>query len=316
MKPFISPVMAAVLGLAASHAAPPALEFSPIRRLTNSEMLLRLSAPTGSYCRLEVSTNLAQWNGLVTLWNAGVTQHTDSAAPFLRSRFYRALTLSGTNLVTGDHLVTTNAEVVLYPGNHAGLALGWNGRMVYVDPVTNVFRSLPPADLILLTHAHTDHLSTNTIRAVRGSNVVILAPSAVAGSLPTDLRTNTTVLANGASTNWLGMLVEAMPMYNLSSGYHPKGVGNAYVLTLDGRRIYISGDTDNTPEVRALTNIDAAFLCMRPPYSMDVTNAASAVRTFRPRVVYPYHYLGNDVNVFKQLVGTDLGIEVRLRAWY
>ena len=311
-------VLAAVtgLGLAGSLAAQPALEFSPIRKLTNSDMLLRLSAPTNSYCRIDVSTNLAQWNGFVTLWNTGVTQHTDSAAPFLRSRFYRALTLPGTNIVTGDHLVTTNTEVVMYPGNHAGLALLWDGRMIYVDPVTNVFRSLPPADLILLTHAHSDHLNATTINAVKGPTAVIIAPQAVKTGLPANLQAITTVLTNRASTNWLGMLVEAMPMYNLSSGYHTKGAGNAYVLTLDGRRVYLSGDTDNTPEVRALTNIDVAFLCMRPPYSMDVTNAASAVRTFRPRVVYPYHYLGNDVNRFKQLVGTDLGIEVRLRSWY
>ena len=316
MKTVFCLVAVTGLGLAASRAAEPALEFSSLRKLTNSEMLLRLSVSTGSYCRIDASTNLAQWNGFVTLWNAGVTQHTDSAAPFLRSRYYRALTLPGTNIVTGDHLVTTNTEVVIYPGNHAGLALLWVGRMIYVDPVTNVFRGLPPADLILLTHAHADHLNTTTLNAVKGLNAVIIAPQAVKTALPANLQTITTVLTNSASTNWLGVLVEAVPMYNLSSGYHPKGAGNAYVLTLDGRRVYISGDTDNTPEVRALTNIDVAFLCMRPPYSMDVTTAASAVRAFRPRVVYPYHYLGNDVNLFKQLVGTDLGIEVRLRSWY
>ncbi len=316
MKTVLCLVAVAGLGLAASHAAEPALEFNSIRELTNHEMLLRLSVSPASYCRVDVSTNLAQWNGFLTFWNAGVTQHTDSGAPFLRSRFYRALTLTGTNYVTGDHLVTTNTDVVLYPGNHAGLALAWNARTIYVDPVTNVFRSLPRADLILLTHAHADHLDANTINAVKGPAAVIIAPQAVKTALPAGLQAITTVLANGASTNWLGMLVEAMPMYNLTSGYHPKGVGNAYILTVDGRRVYISGDTDNTPEVRALTNIDVAFVCMRPTFTMDMATAASAVRTFRPRVVYPYHYLGNDVTVFKQLVGTDLGIEVRLRSWY
>ena len=110
-----------------------------------------------------------------------------------------------------------------------------------------------------------------------------------------------------------------MPAYNLTSSFHPKGVGNGYVLTVGGKRIYVSGDTEDTPELRGLTNIDVAFVCMNLPYTMSVDKAVSAVREFQPKTVYVYHYQGYsnaDVTRFKQSVGTDRGIEVRLRKWY
>jgi L-ascorbate metabolism protein UlaG (beta-lactamase superfamily) len=108
-------------------------------------------------------------------------------------------------------------------------------------------------------------------------------------------------------------------MYNLTAErlkFHTKGRGNGYVVTLGGKRIYLSGDTEDIPEMLALKNIDVAFVCMNLPYTMTVEQAARAVRAFRPRVVYPYHYRGSDLNKFKELVGTDAGVEVRLREWY
>ena len=105
-------------------------------------------------------------------------------------------------------------------------------------------------------------------------------------------------------------------MYNVSAPYHPQGDGNGYVLTIAGRRIYISGDTDDIAQMRALAGIDVAFVCMRPQYTMGVPEAADAVREFRPKVVYPYPYKDNDVALFKLLVGTASGVEVRLRDWY
>jgi L-ascorbate metabolism protein UlaG (beta-lactamase superfamily) len=108
-------------------------------------------------------------------------------------------------------------------------------------------------------------------------------------------------------------------MYNTTpdrSKFHDKGRGNGYVLTLGGKRLYISGDTEDIPEMRALKNIDVAFVCMNLPYTMTVEQAASAVREFKPRVVYPYHHRGSDLAKFKQLVGQDPAIEVRIREWY
>jgi L-ascorbate metabolism protein UlaG (beta-lactamase superfamily) len=129
------------------------------------------------------------------------------------------------------------------------------------------------------------------------------------------------VLPNGASTNLLDLTIEAMPAYNLTASLHAKGAGNGYVVALGGKRIYLSGDTEDIPEMRALRDIDVAFVSMNLPYTMSVPKAVSAVREFRPKVVYPYHYRNADRSLadlegFKQQVGTDLGIEVRLRPWY
>ena len=154
--------------------------------------------------------------------------------------------------------------------------------------------------------------------SVTNATTRIIAPSVVYSGMTTALRAITTVLTNGMSTNYLGLKIDAIPAYNFTASYHPQGVGNGYVLTVANKRIYLAGDTEDIPDMRGLHNIDVAFLPMNLPFTMTVTNAASAVREFRPAVVYPYHYAGSgstpgDVNVFKQLVGQDLGIEVRLR---
>jgi L-ascorbate metabolism protein UlaG (beta-lactamase superfamily) len=198
--------------------------------------------------------------------------------------------------------------------------------MIYNDPTNGAaaYASFPRADLILVSHAHTDHFSSSTIDAVRGPTAVIIVPQAVYNSLSTAQKAIAIVLTNGASTNVMGLMVEAVPSYNFATNqtiYHPKGTGNGYVLTIGGRRIYASGDTEDVPEIRALPNIDVAFLCINRPFTMPVDRAASAVRDFRPKVIYPYHYRNqdgtfSDLADFKRRVGQDLGIEVRLRKWY
>jgi L-ascorbate metabolism protein UlaG (beta-lactamase superfamily) len=299
------------------------LEFTSIQRLTNNEIALTLNAPTGINYRIDTTTNLPGWEGLVTLPTSTSTslQHTDSAAPYLDARFYRAAQLTGSNILTGDHLVTTNGDVVIHPIGHATFVMSWNGKMIYNDPTNGVtaYQSFPKADLILLSHTHTDHFSTATIDAVRNSNAVIIASQTVYNSLTAAQKTNTVVLGYGASTNVMGLNVEAV--YAFNSNHSPLGFGNGYVLTVGGKRIYVSGDTGNATEIRALTNIDVAFVCINQPYTMTVTDATNAVRAFRPKVVYPYHYrdsTGTTTNAanFKQRLGSDLGIEVRLRKWY
>jgi L-ascorbate metabolism protein UlaG (beta-lactamase superfamily) len=300
--------------LAVNAAGVEPLRFGPLQRLTNGETVLTLHTAAGVTCRVDVSSSLVEWTPLVSLVGGATVRHTDSGAPFVAQRFYRAVL---TNVIPGDFLATTAGPAIIHPGNHAGFMMLWGNHAIYVDPVTNVYAGLPKATLILLTHDHADHLNNTTLSAVIDPVVGrIVAPQATYNNLSTALKGVAQVLTNGGVLQWSELTIEAVPMYNLSTSYHPRGRGNGYVVTLGGRRIYISGDTDNTPEVRALTNIDVAFVCMRPPYCMSVTDAAQAVRAFRPRVVYPYHYLGNDVNLFKQLVGTDLGIEVRLRSWY
>ena len=128
------------------------------------------------------------------------------------------------------------------------------------------------------------------------------------------------MLSNGETTEIEDLQVEAVPMYNLTDGrlqYHEKGVGNGYVLDLEGTRVYIAGDTEDIPEMRALEQVDLAFVCMNLPYTMTPEQAASAVLEFRPGVVYPYHYRGQDPGVFQTLVeAASQEIEVRLRDWY
>ena len=314
------------LGLAGPLVAQEAPQFTGIQRLTNREIFLQLNAPTGLDYRIEVSTNLLHWDPLLTLLSAGLNQHTDSAAPYLAARHYRAFQLSGTNLLTGDHLATDDGEVIFHPIIHATLVMSWNGKMIYNDPVepmgvTTNFQGIPRPDLILVSHSHGDHFSISTLNAVTNANTVIIAPQAVYNNMSATLKTLTLVMTNGATTNVMGLGIAAVPAYNLTSSYHPKGVGNGYVLTIGGKRIYLSGDTEDIPEMRALQDIDVAFICINVPYTMPGDKARSAVREFRPQIVYPYHYRNQDstypnLNAFKQQVGTDLGIEVRLRKWY
>ena len=223
--------------------------------------------------------------------------------------------------LTGDRVATKDGNLIIHPINHATLALGWKNLTVYVDPVggTGRFTGLPRPDLILITHDHGDHLSADTLKAVAGEKTVLVAPAAVAAQLPADLHSRIIVLTNGETTSLQGVTIEAVPMYNTTparAGFHPKGRGNGYVLTLADKRVYLSGDTEDIPEMRALKYIDVAFLCMNLPYTMTPEQAASAVREFRPKIVYPYHYRGTDLDKFKKLVGDDVGVEVRLRDWY
>jgi L-ascorbate metabolism protein UlaG (beta-lactamase superfamily) len=220
-----------------------------------------------------------------------------------------------------DSIATKDGPLKISPINHATLALEWNDRTIYVDPVggAKMFQGLPKPELILVTDIHGDHFSKETLAEMAGANTKIVCPAAVAEQMTPELRKSAMVLTNGQVEEISGVKIEAIPMYNLTAErlkYHTKGRGNGYVLTLGGKRIYISGDTEDIPEMLALKNIDVAFVCMNLPYTMTVDQAARAVLTFKPKIVYPYHYRGSDLSKFKELVGTNPGIEVRLRDWY
>jgi L-ascorbate metabolism protein UlaG (beta-lactamase superfamily) len=212
---------------------------------------------------------------------------------------------------------TSAGPVKITPIYHASTLIEAGGKVIYLDPAkpANV-SGLPPADLILITDIHGDHMDPNLISAVSKAGTEIMAPAAVAKTV-----TQASVISNGETKTWDGWTIEAIPMYNLTRGpapgklYHDKGRGNGYVLTYGGKRFYFSGDTENIPEMRALKNIDVAFVCMNLPYTMPPEEAAEAVKAFHPKVVIPYHYRGSDLSVFeKALEGT--GIEVRLLNWY
>ena len=212
----------------------------------------------------------------------------------------------------------TSAGVVkITPVQHASLVLEAGGQVIDIDPVsTGNYDGLPAADLILITDIHGDHMDPKVLPKISKSGTVILAPAAVAETVKT-----AKVIHNGETRQVGAFTIEAIPMYNLQRGpapgklFHDKGRGNGYVVAYGGKRFYFSGDTENIPEMRALRNIDVAFVCMNLPYTMPPEEAAEGVRAFHPKIVYPYHYRGSDLNAFKNaLAGT--GIDVRILDWY
>jgi len=299
------------------------LQFSAGQFATNGDFSVRVVKPSSPYLNVERSGDLLEWQALVTVKSAGTNDYADSGAVYRGTSFYRAVQLDGTNILTGDHLSTTNGDLVFHPINHASLVMSWNGLTIYNDPVgaTTLYAGIPRADVVLVSHDHSDHFSASTLSAIRRTNdpaTIILASAAVYSQLSSTLKAITTVLANGVSTNVYGIQVDAIPAYNSN---HPKGTGNGYVLTLGGKRVYFSGDTGDITEMKALRDIDVAFVCMNVPFTMTVGQASGAVRAFAPRAVYPYHFRNQDgtytdLNAFRRQVGTDLGVEVRARKWY
>jgi L-ascorbate metabolism protein UlaG (beta-lactamase superfamily) len=212
---------------------------------------------------------------------------------------------------------TSAGPVKITPVFHASTVIEAGDKVIYLDPAKpSDFTGLPPADLILITDIHGDHMDPAAVTAVSKSGTEILAPAAVAKTV-----TAAKVIANGETKKWDKWTIEAIPMYNLTRGpeagklYHDKGRGNGYVLTYGGKRFYFSGDTEVIPEMKALKNIDVAFVCMNLPYTMTPDEAADGVLAFHPKIAIPYHFRDSDLSVFqKKLEGS--GIEVRILNWY
>jgi len=218
----------------------------------------------------------------------------------------------------GTQIYPTSAGPVrITPLNHASAIIQAGGKTIYLDPAKPAkFFGMPKADLILITDIHGDHMDPDSIKEISKPETEIFAPPAVVQTV-----TTAKPIANGESKPWQNWTIEAIPAYNLKRGpepgklYHDKGRGNGYVLTFGGKRFYFSGDTEGVPEMRALKDIDVAFVCMNLPYTMPPEEAADAVKAFHPKIVIPYHYRGSDLTAFKKgLEGT--GIEVHLIEWY
>ncbi len=229
-----------------------------------------------------------------------------------------------------DVFKTNDGDITIYPILHGTLAIQWQDKTIYCDPYGGgeVFAGLPDPDLVLITDIHGDHHNQETLDALNLANSTLVVPQAVKEKFPENYNDKVSAIVtigNGADMVVSGINIKALPMYNMpqdEDSRHTKGRGNGYVLTIAGTRIYISGDTEDIPEMRSLKNIDIAFVCMNMPYTMDVDQASSAVLEFKPKVVYPFHYRGgegkfSDVEKFKALVNEgDGSIEVRLRTWY
>jgi L-ascorbate metabolism protein UlaG (beta-lactamase superfamily) len=223
----------------------------------------------------------------------------------------------------GDVYPLAEGEIVIHPVSHASFVMKTPLWTIYVDPVGDaaLYEGLPPPHMVLITHEHPDHFDAATLAAVIPGNVPLITNPAVYDLLPDDLRARATSMGNSdKATLEGGVLIEAVPAYNTTPDrlqYHPEGRDNGYVVTVGEQRVYIAGDTEDTPEMRALTDIFIAFLPMNLPYTMTVEQAADAVAAFAPQYVYPYHYNDSDLDAFEAMV-TESGVatEVVRGDWY
>lgn len=226
-----------------------------------------------------------------------------------------------------DIFATDSGEVGVYPIDHASLVMSTPMGWVYIDPVgdASAYAEFPAPDLIVITHEHGDHYNADTLAAIAGEGTVMIANPAVYDMLPEALKARTTSLANGDMGEALGISIEAIPAYNTTEdrlNFHPAGRDNGYVMGIDGLMVYVSGDTEDVPEMRALTGIDLAFVCMNLPFTMGAEQAASAVAEFAPTYVYPYHYRGRDngtqdpAEFAEMLAANGASTEVKIGPWY
>jgi len=208
-------------------------------------------------------------------------------------------------------------EVKVTALGHATFILEWGEQVIIVDPVAQYdYRYYSEPDVILITDIHPDHWSSDTVAMLMGANTKVVGPDALPwGGIDT-------VLDNGEFADAEGILIEAVPAYNIERGpregefYHPLGRGNGYIVHLGFERIYIAGDTECTPEMKELQDITMAFIPMNLPYTMTPTEAAECVKAFMPKVVYPYHHRGSDVDDFTWLLEDTPEVEVRILDWY
>ena len=200
---------------------------------------------------------------------------------------------------------------------HGSLMLKFSNKIIHIDPFSTLadYAKLPEADMLLITHDHFDHLDSAAIDRIRTKDTKVVLSETSAGKLSGGI-----IMKNGDVQTVIGIKIEAVPAYNLEhkrgdtgQPYHPKGQGNGYVLTFGDKRVYIAGDTENTPEMKALKNIDIAFLPMNLPYTMSPEMVADGALAFKPKVLYPYHYGETDTSRILALLRNNKEIEVRMR---
>jgi L-ascorbate metabolism protein UlaG (beta-lactamase superfamily) len=215
-----------------------------------------------------------------------------------------------------DLIMTSMGGLEITFLGHGSLMMVFSGKTIHIDPYGEAadYSLLPKADLIFITHEHYDHLDPAALKAIMKPDTTVVATKACAGEVPKAL-----TMANGEIRTVLGLSVAAVPAYNIAhkkpdgNPFHPKGSGNGYIIGFADKRVYIAGDTENTPEMKALKGIDVAFLPMNLPYTMTPEMVTDAARAFRPKILYPYHYGDTDTAKLVGLLKGEKDIEVRIR---
>ena len=254
-----------------------------------------------------------------------------NAAGRLAAEGFKAVNLKGGILAwkeAGKSVTTDSYEVDVFKTKsgktvkfhalvHASIRIEYDGKEIEIDPVTKLgnktidYVSMPKADYLFVTHEHGDHFDREAIRLLTGDKTLLIANKRCA-----DMLGNGQVMNNGDKKQIADdFTVEAVPAYNTTEGrtqFHPKGRDNGYILTIDGLRIYIAGDTEDIPEMQSIKDIDIAFMPCNQPYTMTTEQLVKAAKTVKPKVLFPYHYGQTDVSGVPSLL-KDSGIEVRIR---
>ena len=211
-----------------------------------------------------------------------------------------------------DTIKTSQGNLEITFIGHGTLMFSFGGKVIHVDPWTKFtdYKDMPKADIILVTHEHMDHFDKKAIDTLKKDGTEIIVNQASFKQLGEG-----TVMKNGDIKSVSGFTVEAVPAYNLAADtpFHPKGNGNGYIITFGDKKVYVAGDTENTPEMKTLKAIDIAFLPMNRPYTMTPEMAADAAKAFRPAILYPYHYGETDTSKLVDLLKGERDIEVRIR---
>jgi L-ascorbate metabolism protein UlaG (beta-lactamase superfamily) len=215
-----------------------------------------------------------------------------------------------------DIVKTSAGDLKITFIGHGTLMFSFGGKVIHVDPVSKEadYAALPKADMVLITHEHGDHLDKKALEILRTDKTVLVVTEDCAKQVKGGI-----VMKNGDVKTIEGLKIEALPAYNIvhmrSPGlpFHPKGVGNGYVITFGDKRVYVAGDTENTPEIKELKGIDIAFLPMNLPYTMTPEMVADAAKAFKPKILYPYHYGETDTSMIVNLLKDMKDIEVRIR---
>ena len=227
-----------------------------------------------------------------------------------------ALTATAQEVVKRDVIKTSAGDLEFVFIGHSSLMMTFRGKIIHFDPYGKMadYKKLPKADLIFITHDHNDHFDLAALQNVQKKETTVILPPICSEKVPEGW-----IMENGESLTVQGIEIQALPAFNMvhkresGQAYHPKGIGNGYVLTFGDKRIYVAGDTENIADMKALKGIDCAFLPMSVPSTMTPEMVADAAKAFKPRILYPYHYGATDPAKLTKLLKNTPGIEVRIR---